>query len=62
VPVLLSQIVAGALLAVFGLVMLLLPDRDTPYGVRRRTFGVMFSVLGPFVVVLGLFGIPFGRG
>ena len=54
-------IISGTLFAVLGLVMVLLPDRDTPYGVRRRSFGIMFCVLGPFAVILALFGIPFGR-
>lgn len=61
VRVLWAAIISGAVFTALGLVMVVPPDRDTPYGTRRRSFGVIFCVLGPFVAILGLFGVPFGR-
>ena len=55
---LIGGVVAGGLFVTLGLVMLALPNRDTPYGVPRRFFGALFCVVG----VLALLGIPFGRG
>lgn len=55
-----SGIVAGTFFGLLGLVMVLLPNRDTPYGVRRREFGVTFCLLGPLVAVLSVIGVPLG--
>ena len=59
---LVSGVIAGGLLVILGIVMLALPNRDTPYGMPRRFFGAGFCALGALCALLGVLGLPFGRG